>query len=138
MTPTDRTLAEIRERCEKATPGPWETYPFGKAYPAIVAPSGDAELGNWMVAERVRWRNDADFIAHARTDTPYLLDLITEAQAVLDFATKIIPHTNPHDADDYPLVSWFRQDRDCLEPITLRMGDLRRCAALHAKLGGKK
>ena len=57
-------LNAIRERCEAATPGPWEVRPwFG-----IACPTGmmlkDAGLG----------RNNAAFIAAVRTDVPALLD----------------------------------------------------------------
>ena len=51
------------------TPGPWKIVPNfgGSRYPSIVNPAGDAELGDWMVAERVRWPTDAALIAAAPT-----------------------------------------------------------------------
>ena len=68
-------LDEIRARLGAATPGPWEARSkFSGKSSAVVSPAGDAELGNWMVAEGVFWSSNADFIAHAPTDIRYLLD----------------------------------------------------------------
>ncbi len=51
---------------ENVTRRPWAVLKpvYGK-YPSIVSPSGDAELGTWMVAERVRWTANAAFIVKA-------------------------------------------------------------------------
>lgn len=50
----------------KWTPGPWEPYRQEGQYGwRIIRPAGDAELGNWMVAERVRREEDARLIAGA-------------------------------------------------------------------------
>jgi len=49
----------------KTTPRPWAVL-IGKAFNgAIVSPAGDAELGNWMVAQLVRWDADAALIVRA-------------------------------------------------------------------------
>ena len=60
---------------QQHTPGPWKIIPAfgGSRYPSIVNPAGDAELGDWMVAERVRWPADANLIAAA----PELLAALT-------------------------------------------------------------
>lgn len=53
------------------TRGPWAVLiPHKSAeskYPSVVSPAGDAEIGTWMVAERVRWMEDACLIAAAPT-----------------------------------------------------------------------
>ena len=65
-------MAEIKARCKAATPGAWkhrETADYSEIYAAsdplaLVGSSTD----------------DAEFIAHAREDIPYLLEQLEEAQ----------------------------------------------------------
>lgn len=72
MTPDQ--LAEIRERVEKATPGPWQNRfddnrVFDSKYRDIAIPQS-----SWVGIEQ---RNtNAIFIAHAPTDIRYLLSVI--------------------------------------------------------------
>jgi len=65
-------IAAIRERAERATPGPWEydrlTYAIGQSMPG------------YIVAKSMLRHPDAEFIAHARTDVPRLLDALEAAQ----------------------------------------------------------
>jgi hypothetical protein len=68
MTNSDR-LQEIRERVEKATPGPWQPT--------------DEELADYRKADQY-------FIAASREDIPYLLQLVTEQREVLDSAVRFI------------------------------------------------
>lgn len=46
---------------------PWAIGPSigGSPYPSIVDPAGDAELGDWMIAERVRRPEYAELIIRA-------------------------------------------------------------------------
>jgi hypothetical protein len=75
----EQRIAEIRARVEKATPGPWEPVPDGCA--ACTETEWDVdplEIGcHGMFAHFI----DADFIAHAREDIPYLLSLLAERDA---------------------------------------------------------
>lgn len=73
-------VAEIRARADAATPGPWHIekrgeWHNGKLQPnAIICPDGrlfDLHLGQYSC---VRWA-DAELMAHARADIPWLLDL---------------------------------------------------------------
>ena len=81
MTPPTVDLAAIRERCEKATPGPWQPL-------SAVAEGGDMSDEYFIKAQphpamrgftkdvaMVEGEPNADFIAHARTDLPALLAL---------------------------------------------------------------
>ena len=87
--PTERgvsqsTLSRARaliEAAEKATAAPWDTAPTGAWRNGIVSPAGDAELGNWMVAEIIRWTGDRDFIIAARNDAPAIAAALVEALA---------------------------------------------------------
>ena len=62
------------------TPGPWEVRPDGfVGYGhCVVRPAGDAELGNWMMAERIRREEDANLIAAA----PELYEALAAIRAV--------------------------------------------------------
>jgi hypothetical protein len=55
-------LDAIRARTDAATAGPWH---------GEHAEFGYVTIGDWLPA-------DAEFIAHARTDIPFLLDLVDE------------------------------------------------------------
>jgi hypothetical protein len=80
LTNSDR-LQEIRERAEKATPGPWKAE-FGGVYP----PESAARLESDLAGMAFLWplpggnEEDAEFIAASRADVPYLLQLVTEQQ----------------------------------------------------------
>lgn len=88
MTPEE--LNTIRERCEKATPGPWTTDRPTK-------PSDPDEFSRWVAICGLGGRtgvfadppggqfpwNDAQFIAHAREDIPALLDHIKDIERCL-------------------------------------------------------
>ena len=74
----DAELRQIRERCDNATPGPWRSFIEGRDHTSgssfIMTGSGknrgkDIELSGVTEA-------DQDFIAHARQDTPRLLEEI--------------------------------------------------------------
>lgn len=69
-TDTEKLLAEIRERAEKATKGPWVQF-TDKGHPISVMPAmrpGDiCQFGPDSRNENV------DFIAHSISDIPFLL-----------------------------------------------------------------
>jgi hypothetical protein len=78
----DEELAEIRQRCDAATPGPWRSMAEGRDHT-----SGDSFImvgrGNnrgddiyVTVGRRPAPVADLDFIAAARLDVPRLLDEI--------------------------------------------------------------
>lgn len=79
MSTLDERLAEIRARTEGLVPGPW-TWSVG----GVEALDYDGEPV--MIFERedrhVTTRNDAAFVAHARTDVPALLAAVDAVLAV--------------------------------------------------------
>ena len=92
MTP--QRLAAIKERCERATPGPWRVVRnrhkdrFGLPWGRIVA-EWTTQTGGRMRRVVVVWGDDngaadAAFIAHARTDIPDLIVEVERLQAVVD------------------------------------------------------
>lgn len=71
-------LDEIRERCEAATPGPWfshESHNWHKDPPKeyfIITRGMREVVASWVET------SDAQFIAHAREDIPWLLAMLDE------------------------------------------------------------
>ena len=100
-------LAEMRERCEKATKGPWGAVKYN---PNIIAPEAevdkpigyaidqrrDSEFCQYVASThgadsefehrltRLKALENADFIAHSRTDIPALLDEVERLLGVFD------------------------------------------------------
>lgn len=80
---TDQRLAEIEARAEAATEGPWydenvsekDVRPTG--WSINIGGSWDMVLGDYGNREP-NHEDDARFIAHARTDIPYLLAKVRE------------------------------------------------------------
>ena len=80
---TDERLKEIQERLDKATPGVWEVYNAneGTDYGPMWCIANDAfhnppadDNEPWLAVEVHTGRKcDADFIAHAISDIPFLL-----------------------------------------------------------------
>ncbi|MBY6273548.1 MAG: hypothetical protein CW346_15230 [Bacillaceae bacterium] len=81
MTDVEQRLREIEERVSKATPGPWEAYGVGGIHM-----DGTSDGYSVMTAAGKRLHSpymtqaDADFIAHAREDVPWLLSLLRERE----------------------------------------------------------
>jgi hypothetical protein len=87
----------IRRREQQATTGPWleEPTPPGPdgwaSCTAIAAVPGGSRI--YAVPQGGSYPfNDKRFIAAAREDVPWLLDLITELAMVADVAEKIVEH----------------------------------------------
>jgi hypothetical protein len=100
MKLTQEQLEAIRQRAEKATPGPWEIrwgevvtkHPdhqnvsqWYDGYSNAICSLND---GEYIINSNED--NDATFIAHARTDIPALLDHIAELEAELEKYRKIL------------------------------------------------
>lgn len=83
-------LDAIAERCEEATSGPWTTFHPKLRYCAndVCADRGHGDEP-FVLAQMNRhmdkWKDDAEFIAHARSDIPDLLAFAREAKAALEF-----------------------------------------------------
>lgn len=70
--PSSEHIAEIRKRCEAATPGPWWT-----CGGVCVASKGHEGLSLEDVNGDTQ-EEDFDFIAHSREDIPWLLSQLEE------------------------------------------------------------
>lgn len=92
---TDQDLTEIRKRIERATPGPWDADVFTEEEGPVVL-SDAPEFGNDDALKHIvggasknedidfptglAW-DDAEFIAHARTDLQRLLEEVSRLKA---------------------------------------------------------
>lgn len=88
---TPERIAELRRLMEMATPGPWKVWRpvAGHQGGRIVNPAGDAELGNWMVAD-LRWMEDAELVTAMRNDFAALLDEAERAAEAREAAARLI------------------------------------------------
>jgi hypothetical protein len=85
------TIDEIRALLAEATPGPWTVMKRGGGW-GVVNQAGDAELGNWLVAD-CWWRQDADAIAAAPTIAAIAItqaDLLAAAQEEIERLRKAL------------------------------------------------
>jgi hypothetical protein len=77
---SDDHLEEIKERCVKATPGPWKSYVEGREEMSgsdfIMTAGEDIYLTGATVANQ-------DFIAHAREDIPKLVGEVERLRKLL-------------------------------------------------------
>ena len=74
------TLEEIKARAGRATPGPWEAQlSFNREWMLILANSGTADEDH---IGKVADDDDAEFIAHARTDVLNLLAALEAVEAL--------------------------------------------------------
>jgi hypothetical protein len=124
---TDDRLAEIRARAEAATPGPW-TAEFVFAEDERDRPDLEHywdDHSEWaynaepfriegpMVVENGEFSAlsgpDADFIAHAREDVPYLLERVEALEKVAQEAREVAETITD------PALAWLRAALDALE-----------------------
>jgi hypothetical protein len=109
---TDLDLAAIRARAAAATPGPWLGDPTGTVCAAVdVVPDGQGgEIlppdGPMEVAECYRRElpderaRNADFIAHARSDVPALLDALNLLEVQIRDLHREAVYTRPGTCSD--------------------------------------
>lgn len=87
MTDITERLAEIEARVEGATEGPWRFDPEGESHcgePQCCSEYWDNRIwgADRVLAEsHMLSEADAEFIAHARTDIPWLVEQVRELQA---------------------------------------------------------
>lgn len=84
---TNLTRAEIeaiRGRCEKATKGPWRT---GHSVDGVFTEADNERIANRFICDAPAYANE-EFIAHARTDVPALLEQVEKMNEVLKMALR--------------------------------------------------
>lgn len=122
-------LDAIRARADAATPGPWEfdedlvtlhergPYAWSKIVLTWGDPTGDRDP-DWEWGLYAPDGNDAEFIAHARTDIPALLEHI-EAQAAEIAALREAVRNLGGDPDQawYWTDAWQAKEREADEDL---------------------
>jgi hypothetical protein len=77
---TDKELDEIRERCDRSSPGPWKAWVEGRDHTSgssiVQTAADDIEMSGATEA-------DYDFIANARQDIPRLLEEVRRLRALV-------------------------------------------------------
>lgn len=118
--PTKQDLDEMQAVCSRATPGPWRTERHG----AVLVENHQVALATGQVAMydlaanpvEVQ-RNNADFISHARTDWPRLIEWARQAsvelQALRDIAEVACEFI------DYPCVCSSLSDQGAICRVCL-------------------
>ena len=90
---SDERLREIRERCEAATPRPWQAF-YKRKYNEyhVSVPAGDGTgMSIAMFPDGCpTGEPDAEFIAHSRTDVPALLAEVERLKGELSAARQSI------------------------------------------------
>jgi hypothetical protein len=91
-------LQEIKNRAEKATPGPWEPQePWGtcgNSWGRVKGPKSTRQYYGSMCFDKM---DDVEFIAHSRDDVPYLLSKVEAAEKLAQAAEKLLATTTPQD-----------------------------------------
>lgn len=86
MTMTTEMIAAIRERAERATPGPWQWEMLRRGVMGADTLVAMAVWGDEVTEQYIAISDaDAEFIAHAREDIPKLLAEIERLQAELKY-----------------------------------------------------
>ncbi|MFB9777443.1 hypothetical protein [Brevibacterium otitidis] len=102
-------LDALRERVEKATPGPWESYGDGDHEVYQAAEYDDGDLGPY-IAWSVPAKGDAVFIAAARTDVPCME---TALRAVLELHRAVTVYADetecPNSGDQTHVNDWHEE-----------------------------
>ena len=107
---TDRRLAEIRARLQRATPGPWEASPEEDG---VYADSSmvTSRPRSCSVARGIEEPRDAELIAHAPADLAWLLDRLADAEGRAEEAAR-------HHDELNVLLSHHPDILDALPPLT--------------------
>lgn len=82
---TDEELDQIRQRCDKASRGPWKSYIEGRDHlsgDSVIITGVKGEIGEDIYLTGAT-DDDQDFIAHARQDIPRLLDEVERLKRVI-------------------------------------------------------
>lgn len=104
---TNEELAQIKERAEKATGGPWKC--------------ADTTDGAWLlddadliVAETFGREEDASFTAHAREDIPKLTAEIERLRHAISWGVSCVGCSNQL-AEEWEIVNGAFVCRDCFD-----------------------
>lgn len=93
-------LTTIRRRAEAATPGTWvNDHLTGLILALSVEPGLNRCICYPHRMDHLAYEENADFIAHAREDVPYLLGLVEELRGALEIARHAFGLRNEYQGD---------------------------------------
>jgi hypothetical protein len=124
----------IRERVEKATPGPWAAHERETSDGHHRVVDGLPGLNEHRVALTQRFAN-AEFIAHARADIPALLE---EVEGLRDERDEAVAHATELENGEayYRLQAEVQRLRRALDPdVCLRCGEVHLETVLEERAG---
>lgn len=112
---TNKELESIKERCEKATEGPWNYYHED----GVVTTSDPDACYAPEIVEEVGHGYNGEFIAHAREDIPKLLaeinelrNRLDEAEGLLEDASDLIDDMYPYETKTYgDITNYFAKNK---------------------------
>lgn len=87
------------ERCEAATPGPWRAVDGDDMEGAVIEKANDAEAEHMRrvaQADGYEENENADFIAHARTDLPRALAAVRAADELAEYIEAVLDMSDRH------------------------------------------
>ena len=101
------TLARIREQADAATEGPWSVYRGKRCGTYVTGPDMIGVAREWSLT----WKDaDAEFIAAARTDVPWLLEQVELRQKALDAVVDLADQLDAEDEAMHDFYGWERND----------------------------
>lgn len=101
MTDITERLAEIEARVEAATEGPWRFQPEGESHCGEPQCCSDYWDNRIWGADRVLAEShmlseaDAEFVAHARTDVPWLIEQVRQRDEVIERVRALVEVLGP-------------------------------------------
>ncbi|MET1027700.1 MAG: hypothetical protein ABWY00_11070 [Dongiaceae bacterium] len=102
-------LTDIAERSAKATPGPWQVLTeelVDAAWINAAGPDDDLPIALFDYRNGDENKANAEFLAHARTDIPRLLEALREARQRIEHLL---------DANNREIESRIAANRECCE-----------------------
>lgn len=91
MTDNETRINEIRARAKAATEGPWQRYPeYGPNFLANTTGSHLQGIGDLNFGQGEQAEADETLVTHAQQDITYLLDRITELEAISANGRKLV------------------------------------------------
>jgi len=120
MTKVDKYLKEVKERCDRATEGPWEWSGYdldGPNYKSVIEFSCDTSFGLSGASENCQIsKENEQFIAHSRTDVEVLLKMLEKvitgyAIAITDLTYKAPDNAVQHEGILQKLESLIPKER---------------------------
>lgn len=91
MNNLEKYLAEVRERCDKATEGPFAGYDKSKPF-TLYTLDRKIKIADFLNMED-KPKENLFFLAHARTDVPKLLKMVALMDQIIKYTCMNVPES---------------------------------------------